>query len=81
MVRLVTRCEGDAGMSDRNHLIRVDFALSAVMFFSMGCLFGAYHSGIPFLVWIIVIFIGACAKIWLRHRDQKLRKSGQQKRT
>ena len=41
--------------------------VSAVMIFSMGCLFGADHPDIPWLVWIVLIFVGACAKVWLHH--------------
>jgi len=56
-----------------------EWIVSAVMIFSMGCLFGADHPDIPFIIWIALIFVGASAKIWLHHRGERLQKTDQQK--
>jgi hypothetical protein len=57
----------------------MEWTVSAVMIFSMGCLFGAAHPDIPFIVWIALIFVGACAKVCLHHRRKRLQRTAEQK--
>jgi len=54
------------------YIIRLEWIVSLLMFFSMGYLFGAEYPDITFMVWVGVIFVGACAKIWLHHQSSKI---------
>ena len=66
-------------MSRSVQIAYAEWVVSAVMIFSMGCLFGADHPDIPFILWIALIFVGACAKVWLHHRSERLQKTAEQK--
>lgn len=58
-----------------SHIYNLNWIVSLAMLFSMGCLFGAEHPGIPFIVWIGVIFFGAGMKVWLHHQAEKIQPS------
>jgi len=56
------------------YIIRLNVYVSLLMYFSIGCLFGARYPDIPFIIWVGVIFGGACTKIWLHHQSSKIDK-------
>jgi hypothetical protein len=47
----------------------------------MGCLFAKEHPDTPVVVWIALIFIGACMKISLSHQCEKIQKAKKQRET
>jgi hypothetical protein len=53
--------------------IRLNWVVSMLMCFSIGCLFGVGYPDKPFMIWVGVIFVGACMKIWLYHQSDKIR--------
>ena len=55
------------------YIIRLNWVVSMLMCFSIGCLFGAGYPDMPFMIWVGVIFVGACMKIWLHNQSDKMR--------
>jgi len=51
------------------YVIWLNWGVSMLMAFSMGCLFGAEYPEIPSMIWVGVIFVGACMNIWLHHQS------------
>ena len=58
-------------MLQMKNLIRIDCYVSMLMCFTFGRLYGGDHPDINYMVWFGIIFIGACAKIWLHHQISK----------
>jgi len=54
------------------YIIQLNWIVSMLIFFSIGCLFGAECPDIPLVIWIGVLFVGACTKIWLHHQSGKM---------
>ena len=50
----------------------LNWIVSMLMAFSMGCLYGSVHPDIPFMIWVGIIFVGAFMKIWLHHQSSKI---------
>jgi len=73
VTQLVPVSVGGLVMLKKNHLVYLDWTISMLAAFSMVALFGAQHPNI-FLAWIIIIFIGVWAKIWLYHRINSIEK-------
>jgi len=54
------------------YIILLDWIISFLMCFSIGCLFGAEYPYIPFMIWIGIIFVGTFAKFWLHLQMGKI---------
>ena len=62
-------------MVKSRHLYWVERVASLAMSFAFGFLFGTAYPKTPIIYLLAVVFIGACTKIWLYHKLQKLQKS------
>jgi len=63
------------------HIYRLNLIVTAVMSFSIGCFFATEYPDTPIVVWIALIFIGACMKIWLSHQCEKIKKAEEKRET
>jgi len=67
----------DQLMLQMKNITWLNWVVSMLMFFSIGCLFGASYPNADdqIMIWVGVLFVSACTKVWLHHQSGKIDKS------